>query len=106
MSSSRHNWLMMPKPTFSPCIRFLHSGKDGNTLAIMWAVASPPLSKPNPESSTLASITFSTAGVSTLFSTARLASMPWSSRMSKQSRASAMAAWVETPPPRLIARVL
>ena len=30
----------------------------------MWAVASPPLSKPKPDRSTLASMTFSTAGVS------------------------------------------
>ena len=46
---------MMPKPTFSPCMNFLHSGNDGRALAIMWAVARPPLSKPRPESSTLAS---------------------------------------------------
>ena len=48
----------------------------------MWAVASPPLSKPRPLSSTFASTIFSTAGVTTFSSTARLASTPCSMSVS------------------------
>ena len=72
VSSSRHNWVMIPKPTFSPCIRWRHSGKLERGLATMWAVARPPLSKPSPECSVLVSTIFSTAGVTTPSRTARM----------------------------------
>ena len=71
-----------PKDTFSPCQNSCVSCSAVSPLWIECAAASPPDSKPRPESSVLASTTRSSAGVTTLRSHAWRAATPSASRVS------------------------
>ena len=50
--------------------------QEAPVAAIMWAVATPPLSKPSPDIRTFASVTFSTESFTVFASTASLAATP------------------------------
>ena len=89
--------VMVPKATFSPWYMEWHSSSTVNPLWMAWAPASPPLSKPIPESSVFASMTFSTASVQAPASRAILAFTPSSIKVSKHNFARAIAALVDLP---------